>query len=39
MKAEQEHLPKLQKISAAGSMIEQAQVEDDDVDGIKSILK
>ena len=39
MRVEQEHLPKLQKISAAGSALESEQLENDNIDGIKDVLK
>ncbi len=39
MRVEQAHLPKLQQLSAAGEMLEQAQVSDDNITEIKDILK
>ncbi len=39
MRVEQAHLPNLQRLAAAGNILEQEQVSDDDITKIKDILK
>jgi hypothetical protein len=39
MRVEQEHLPKLQKIIAAGTVLESEQLQDSNIEGIKDIIK